>query len=488
MGFPNEDELPRERADPGSLVVRSFVAVVVLLIPLRILWLGWQPPDDALRHAAKAVSGREWADVLVVRPGVAADSHPGWHAVLSAVHRATGATAPEIVTLSVLGLAIAVLLPGVLLLKRPEAWLLALLVPALTEPARLIRLEGGRPFLLTTALVVTLCLLSPRHAGGLSKRAVAAAAAAFGVVAWVHPSWYLFGLLPLACLLARRARLAGQLTLAVALGVLLAGLLTGHPLRFVFESVIHPILAFRGVPPELLVMEFRPQIGPPAFWLACLAVMGWRALRGRWTSTVLTSPVFILAILGWVLGLAVRRFWADWGFPAALVWLAFEFQDALLELRSSTVRRLGLTAAVSLPLLLAVTTDFDGRFTFRDRTFDCLATPDARSALPDPGGILYSADMRLFYTLFYRMPEAPFRYALGYEPGLMMQEDLAVYRRLQVGDSEAYRVWVDRMRPPDRLLIVSPYIAPPVPGLDWTRACGGLWSGRRGAGPLRTTP
>ncbi len=473
-------------ADPGSLVLRSFVAVVVLLIPLRVLWLGWQPPDDALRHAAKAVTEREWADVLVLRPGVAPDSHPGWHAVLAAVHRSTGATAPEIVTLSVLGLALAVLLPGVLLLRRPEAWLLALLVPALTDPSLIVRLEAGRPFLLSTALVVTFCLLSPRYPLGLSRAGLAAATLALGLVAWMHPSWYLFGLLPLACFLAHRIRLAGQLVLALALGALLAGILTGHPLRFVIESVGHPLLAFRNVEPLSLVVEFRPQIGPPELWLACLAMMGWRALRGRWTPAVLVNPVFVLAVLGWVLGLGVRRFWADWGFPAALAWLAFEFQDVLLELCRPAARRLGLAVAVSIPLFLAATTDYDGRFSMQDRTFDCLAAPERSGALPDPGGVLYSGEMRLFYALYYRVPEAPFRYVLGYEPGLMPPEDLAVYRRLQAGDSGAYRAWADRMRGPDRLVIVSPpNVAPPVAGLDWTLACGNVWSGRQPAGSRR---
>jgi hypothetical protein len=228
-------------------------------------------------------------------------------------------------------------------------------------------------------------------------------------------------------------------------------------------------------------VEFRPQIGAPEFWLACVAMLGWRALRGRWTSASLVNPVFALAVLGWVLGLEVRRFWADWGFPAALVWLAFEFEDALVDLCRTTPGRLGLAAAAAVPLLLAATNDYDGRFSVRDRRFDCLAAPAQRAALPDPGGVLYSGEMRLFYALFYLIPEAPFRYVLGYEPGLMPASDLAVYRRLEAGDSRAYGDWVERMRPADRLLIVSPSnVAPAVAGLDWTRACGDLWMGRRG--------
>jgi hypothetical protein len=54
-----------------SRLARIVLLVSIVLIPLRILGRGFLPPDDALRHAAKAVSGREWSEILVLRPGVA---------------------------------------------------------------------------------------------------------------------------------------------------------------------------------------------------------------------------------------------------------------------------------------------------------------------------------------------------------------------------------------------------------------------------------
>lgn len=468
----------------SSYVVRGLATVVVLLIPLLILWLGWRPPDDALRHAAKAVSGREWAEVLVLREGAERDSHPGWHAILTVVHRVTGVSASGLVVLSVLGLCLAVLLPGVLLLRAPEAWLMALLVTALTDPSRLIRLEAGRPFLVMTSLVATLCLLYPRHSRGLGREAFAVLAATFAVVAWIHPSWYLFLLVPTACALTCQVRLAVQITAALALGVALGGALTGHPVGFIADSLNHLSSVFGHAPPTTLVAELRPQIAPAAFPLSCLAIMGWRAFRGRWTSATLANPVFALALLGWVLGLAVRRFWADWGFPAALVWLAFEFQEALEESSRSHLGRLAMAVAVSIPLLLAATIDYGGRFTSRDRTLDCLAELREGDALPGPGGVLYSRYMQVFNEVFFRRPRANFRYVVGYEPGLMRADDLAVYGRLIRGEVDAYREWAERMRPEDRLLIVaSSEDQLPAVGLDWSLACGSVWSGR-----VRRTP
>ena len=53
---------------PGvPLLVRVLALAVFLVIPFRVLGTGFLPPDDALRHAAKAVSGRSWSEVLVLR-------------------------------------------------------------------------------------------------------------------------------------------------------------------------------------------------------------------------------------------------------------------------------------------------------------------------------------------------------------------------------------------------------------------------------------
>jgi len=44
---------------------------------LRIL-----PGDDAMRHAAKTISGKTWQQILIMRSDFQIDPSPGWQAVL----------------------------------------------------------------------------------------------------------------------------------------------------------------------------------------------------------------------------------------------------------------------------------------------------------------------------------------------------------------------------------------------------------------------
>jgi hypothetical protein len=89
--------------------------------------------------------------------------------------------------------------------------------------------------------------------------------------------------------------------------------------------------------------------------------------------------------------------------------------------------------------------------------------------------------MRVFYELFYRQPKAPWRYQVGYEPGLMPPEDLKVYRQiLTARTTQAFAPWVAEMRPEDRLIIRSVGERPPgIEGLEWHRIGGDFWSGRK---------
>src|ERR1700720_4110804 len=52
------------------------VVITLLLVPLKIIGYGYLPADDALRHAAKAVSGKPWSEILVMRNDFAIDQHP----------------------------------------------------------------------------------------------------------------------------------------------------------------------------------------------------------------------------------------------------------------------------------------------------------------------------------------------------------------------------------------------------------------------------
>jgi len=466
------------------LAARSLVFLFLFLVPFRIVSSGYVPGDDALRHAAKAVSGRDWNEVLVLRPEVTMDSHPGWHGLLEVVHRTTGADANALVLFSIVALYLALILPTVFLMRRPEAWALALFAFGALEQRVVTRFSSGRPFLLSMAALILLCLIVARAPSDRHRwRSLGAVVALFGVVIWMHPSWHLFLIPVFACLLARRWGLALGLLGGLLLGVVVAGVLYGSPLEFVEQSVLHTVLAFgTPAPPGTLVIEFNPGDGGAQILLGVLLLLLWRYARGRWRGGVVDNPIFLLAATGWLLGWVVVRFWSDWGTPALLVWMAFEFQEVLEEhLPAVSAKRLLVAFVAGLGALLVLSGNIRGqRFKTPEKPYLSLTSPDIDSALPDAGGILYTDDMRVFFQLFYHQPTAPWRYIIGYEPAIMPPEDLATFRKtLSQRTPGSFAPWTRKMRSEDRLILQSTQGQPLIEELEWTQVSPTIWSGRR---------
>src|SRR3989338_8482411 len=176
----------------------------------------------------------------------------------------------------------------------------------------------------------------------------------------------------------------------------------------------------------MLVTELRPFDGNIMMVITVLGILAWRSMRGPRKTDGTSDPMFMLAALCWVSGFVVRRFWFDWGMPALMVWMTKEFQEAFKE-RTNPVspRRIALTLACSVTLYLAVTNDLDGRWT-KDVYAEYLSldNPHHAKLLPDPGGIMYHNDMRIFFRTFYKNPAANWRYILGFEAAMMPPEDL----------------------------------------------------------------
>src|SRR5215470_3285386 len=105
------------------LVSWVIVVLTLIVIPAKILSYGYLPSDDALRHAAKAVSGKPWSQILVMRPGYEIDPHAGWHFVLGGIHRIVGANAETLVVISCFALMLLVGISVLPWLRWPEAWL-----------------------------------------------------------------------------------------------------------------------------------------------------------------------------------------------------------------------------------------------------------------------------------------------------------------------------------------------------------------------------
>ena len=216
-------------------------------------------------------------------------------------------------------------------------------------------------------------------------------------------------------------------------------------------------------------------------------MLAWRARSPGWKPLELLHPMFVMGLLGWLLGLKVLRFWWDWGLPAILVWLALQFQKQFdSHLSFNCGKRLLVTAGLALGVYFGATADRDNRWTW-NLTNEYLTqdNPDLAGWLPGSRGIIYSADMRVFNETFFKNPTAQWRYILGFESALMLPEDLAVLRKVQwnFGDIRAYERWVERMRNEDRLILRASWLhasgPPNIPQLEWHYAVSDLWIGRR---------
>ncbi len=476
-----EFELPEKLRRYVPLLVWLLVGLVLLVIPLKILEYGYLPADDALRHGAKAVSGQAWPEILVVGDAFKLDHNLGWHALLGAVHQATGWGAESLVLFSVVSLFLLVNGAALAWLRRPEAWLAALLAAMVVSdlPQRFLL---GRPFLLTlTGLLVLLFAVQQSRPGW--KHFLLFTALITGC-AFMHGVWYLWALPLAAIFFAGQFRWAGLLAGAWLAGVLGAALLTGHPAVYLSEALR---VAFHSVGQHATsrtqVTELQPFAGDILAVILLVALVALRLWLKPRAIPFAKNPAFWLVCGCWLLGFRIGRFWEDWGWPALLVLIATEAEFLLLaKFAADSLRRLLLAMILAAAAFLAVTSDLNSRWT-QSLTWQFLTpeVPGLAGWLPEDGGILYSADMTVFYQTFFKNPHAHWRYQLGYEPSLMPAADFATYQKIlwNSGDAKAYAPWVAKMKPADRLVIRgNSGQRPNLPQLEWNYGVSGLWIGR----------
>lgn len=464
--------------DRDQLAVRILSVVAVVLVAMQILAQGYLPVDDALRHAAKAVSGKPWGEILVARPGLV-DFSPGWHAFLRGVHLMSDANAHTLVWVEIIIGFLCVSLAPLLLMRRPEAWLAAMSVGALLEPQLVVRWVIGRPLVISIAILVLMCLTWQRLDGErLPRRALIGATALVTAATWVHGSWYLWALPVVACALAGQRRVALRMTVAAVIGFLLGALLSGNPVAFLSQN-LSLAMNLGGGAVSAWVYEMQAYPFVPMLMLGVLAVV---LVRKVWldvpAKSLLRDPVFVLAALGCLLGMRSARFWMDWGMPAAVVFIAREIEQLWIAFAPAGRRLLG-AGIVAVCCFLVWTANVNQRWMPRhEKAFQEIMI-SRRAALPDSGGILYTDDRRIFYEMFYLDPVAPWRYTLGFTPEVMPQEDYDVYvDRHTTGTIESLEPWVRKMTPADRLLIRDHRGVQRWNQLEWLQVEGGFVSGR----------
>ena len=465
-----------------QLLAWAGAVLLGLLIPLKILQLGYIPTDDATRHVAKAISGKPWNEILVMDERFAMDEHPGWHATLGVLHRTLNLDADTLIMVSVALPFLAFWLAMLAGRRRPEGVLLALFVASLTAPGTFGRLLFGRPFIVWMVVYVVVLRLWTRDEK-VSPARMTLTALLISLATWMHGSWYLFGFVLAGFALAGQWRKTVQLAFCWGAGVLLGAMFTGHPFAYLHETGLHLFNVFGG--PQMtrfLVTELRPDPGDLFLVTALLLALLWRVARGDWKPGAWRDPLLVLAALGWLLGLKVSRFWTDWGTPAALLWLAAEVDAALApRLDWSRIRPLALTGFVAAGVFISSTRDLGGRWSSGAADFVTPQTKDIEGWLPESGGWVYSSELPVFFRMFYKNPHADWRYVLGFEPGIMRPEDFAVLRNIQLNwfAAQSYEPWVSKMRPQDRLILLQGKDAPPtINVLEWHFTAPDIWIGR----------
>lgn len=459
---------------------------VFLLVPLRIISYGYMPGDDALRHSAHAVDGRNWNEVILLNPEFRPemDSHPGWHSFLRQVHQRTGWSPDALVYFSVVLAFLAFTLGGMVAFGHPPAWILACASMSVIEPSLFQRFSLGRPlFFSMTALTVVLFLWTrPRPIQWWLETMIAFAVFAIAMV--MHPSvWYLWALVFPPLIVCRRWRSLRLAIVALVMAIAVASLFNGWYNTVLVPLLIlkHALLQAHTLGPNL-VSELQPSGGPYLSLAVIMLFLTARFLRGANLRAEIFQVDFCLMIMAWTMGLYVGRFWSEWGLPAMAVWMSRQIRDCL-ALKLSGLSRpwetIGLCGLAASIFYLGLTADLSGRYTQTLRT-PLLMAPlkDFASDLPADGGVLYSTSMSVFYDIYHRLPHAKFRFSTAFEPGIMPPEDLKVLRAFQSnGMVRDLKPWFEKMVGKDRI-VLSWSAKPEWPGMEFKQLYSGWWIGR----------
>ena len=476
----------------GLMALRRYVPLAaslaailtVLMIPLRIIQYGYLPGDDALRHAAKAVSGRPWPEILVLN-GNYIDHEFGWNLLLRHIYLWTNWNAEYLVIFSVVTLFIIVGWSAMVCLKRPEAWLAAMVLISLVSDL-LPRLLLGRPFVLTISALVVIFMMWRRHGPAPPKwQNIFWMTPLIALAVYLHGTWYLWALPVAAFFLAGQFRWCFMLAGSWIAGTILGSTLTGHPIESILQAVQ---VAFRAVglhqTQSTLVLELQPSGGDIYSIILLGGLLIARQLLKLDAQPLHRNPAFWLVAICWVLGCETSRFWEDWGLPALMVLIACDLQ-LIFQSRfaADSFKRLGLVCGLALAAYAVTTNDAGSRWTHNltQQYLSLAEHPALEGWMPEKNGVLYSADMTIFYQTFYKNPNGGWRYILGFESTWMPAGDFEVYHKVlwNFGDAKAYKPWVDKMRPQDRLVIRGGRgDQPNIPQLEWNYGVSGIWIGR----------
>jgi hypothetical protein len=448
-------------AERSDLIVRTVLAVALALSVFAVLDRGFLPADDALRHAAQAVSGRGPTDFLVTDPNLrVVDATPGWHQVLGTIQRSFGMDQFALVSVAIFLLFMVFAALPLFLFQRAEAWALVLLVVIAIDPAYAVRLALGRPFMVTSTAIAVFALFWERLTENpQARKALLACGLAAAAATYLHSTWYLLYLVPVAGSLSGHWKASTRLAGAITVGILIGAALTLQPVDHLTYQLVHLQRAF-----TVDTAERAGELTPARGFLRYLLLAGlFVATRRLWPELrdfSLRHVAFLTAGLAWLGSFVVARTWMDLGLPALLIGLALAAERVLrARVPSASATRAILTLGVAGGLFLIVSANPQRRW---DRNpliplVYLMENPEeVESWLPGPGGIVYSPDINVFYRFFFLYPDREWRYMTGMEPGLMAPQDRAIYEQVHATLSVApMDPWLRKLRPQDRLILLN---------------------------------
>ncbi len=434
------------------------------------------PLDLGLADAARIAAGRSWAELLVLRPGATLLERDGSSVLLGALARA-GADARTLVALSSAGLFVLFALAP-LPWRRPEAWLGAMLVGALSLPDWLAaHLLSGRPAL-ASAAALAFVLSAWRTPGPRRWRHRLATAAAMAGAIWLAGGSLLWALPAAALALGGRRRDALELLGCAAAAAALAAALTLEP-----GLALRNQSGWRALADAASNGEPLPTAGVLLAALALISLARWQVTGAPWDRRE-DLPLLALAAMGAAGGLLAPPIAEDWALPALLL-LAASMLQAIAEVELARgPRRATVAGFTGLALFLALSSDLQGRWSEPEPCAH-LETPEAAALWPEPGGVVYSPDVGALICGVFRFPRGAWRYARGPAPWAMREEDWSAVRAVvDQGYSEAsFRPMIARMGAGDRLAVLASK-RPELPALEWARVGSytdlrvGLWMGK----------
>lgn len=481
------------------LVLLTLVIVVVAMIGI-VVGRGFLPIDDALRHAAKAISQKPWAEVLVLDEAYAKgmESHPGWHAFLTSMTWLVGPSIESLVVVSIVVLFSTMFLPG-LSLARPEAWWLAAAVWLYVDPGTLGRWVLGRPLVLSLAMMSLVLILSPRlRDTNWRKPWLWCVIGAVALAVWCHSTiWYLWVLPVGSMLLAGFGWNLWRPALAIFGGVAIGLALSGDPFGQAWQQLQIVVTAQRNS--LLTVSEFIPFRWTLEGNLLLVALL-WRYLRGR--GAAWNHPALIMAFGCAYAGQFNGRF-GDFATIGILVWLASDWNEFLRErFAPAHWGRLVVAGAAGLLCIGHVLTPLanpllNTETTLRLRELQVAADKwrndtgvegmALREGLPGPNGRIYNLDYQAFYLGYAAFYDATWRYTIGMEQALLPPDEMKQIALLRAtGDEQRLLQWIEPMGAPDRIVWYNR--APPeLPGIVWQKV-GVLHFGRKVASQAIPAP